>query len=583
MATLVENALIDYEGAAGSPDKLQEIRSEKVDVQSGSQGFSWVRKYDSSLLFALMAMVGLVLLIACANAGNLLLARGTSRQREISLRMALGADRARVIRQLLTESALLAAAAGIAGVLMAGWGSRVLSQLASAASGPNPVPFEVDVHPNMAVLGFNAAISVLTAILFGLVPALRSTRVDITPAFQESARSVGRRRWHLGRMLVVAQLALSTVIVTGAGLFMRTMAHLNSVDVGYSRRNVLVMAANFAGSGYPASQRVPVSRRLIEHLRSLPGVAGVTVSENGIFSRLDSSTDSLRVEGFVPTRKDDSWSSFDQVGPHYFQVLGVPIIAGREFDERENVGASTPVVLNETMARFYFGKRDPLGKYLLNGGDRYTVIGVVKDMKERSLKSKTERRFYGPLFQSDDTFKTLNFEVRTFSDAAPMIPAIRREMKSFDPGLKVSSIDPVNVLIDQDIGADRMIARLSGFFGILVLLLCADGLYGIISYTTGRRTNEIGLRMAIGADRGDVMRMVLRETMMLIGAGLAIGLPAAMAASRLIASTLAGVSPSDPITLAAVSLVMLAVGLLAGFVPAARASRIDPMAALRQE
>ncbi|HLJ50553.1 MAG TPA: ABC transporter permease [Bryobacteraceae bacterium] len=580
--TLVQNALVDYENAAGSPDKLREIRSEQVDIASGSRGLSWIRKNDSSLLFTLMAMVGLVLLIACANAANLLLARGASRQREISLRMALGAGRARVIRQLLTESALLAAAAGITGVLLAGWGSRLLSQLASAASGPNPIPFEVDVHPNMTVLGFNAVISVLTAILFGLAPALRSTRVDITPALKENARSVSQGRWHWGRVLVVAQLALCAVIVTGAGLFLRSMAHLNSVDVGYSRRNVLVISADLAGSGYPPSQRVPVSRRLVEHLRSLPGVAGVTVSQNGIFSRLDSSTDILQVEGFVPTRKDDSSSSFDQVGPHYFQVLGVPIKAGREFDERENVSASTPVVLNETMARFYFGNGDPLGKHLLNGGDRYTVIGVVKDMKENSLKSKTERRFYGPLFQSDDTFRTLNFEVKTLGAAAPMIAAIRREIQSFDPGLKVSGIDPVNILIDQDIGGDRVIAELSRFFGVLVLLLVAYGLYGVISYTTGRRTNEIGLRMAIGADRRDVMRMVLGETMMLICTGLAIGLPAAMAVSRLIASTLAGVSPNDPLTLAAVILVMLAVGLFAGVVPAARASRIDPMAALRE-
>ncbi len=583
ITTLVGNALIDYEGAAGSPDKLREIRSENVNVESGSRGFSWIRKYDSSLLFTLMAMVGLVLLIACANAANLLLARGASRQREISLRMALGADRARVIRQLFTESAVLASAAGITGVLLASWGSRVLSQLASAASGPNPVPFDVDVHPNLAVLGFNAIISVLTALLFGLLPALRSTRVDITPALKQNARSASQGRWHLGRVLVVAQLALSTVIVTGGGLFIRSMAHLNSVDVGYSRRNVLVMAADLAASGYPASQRVPVARRLSEHLCSLPGVAGVTVSENGIFSRLDSSTDSLQVEGFIPARKNDSSSSFDQVGPHYFQTLGVPILAGREFDEQEKLGASTPVVLNQTMARFYFGNSDPLGKYLRNGGDRYTVIGVVKDMKERSLKGRTERRFYGPLFQSDDTFKTLNVEVRTLGDAAPMIPAIRREIQSFDPGLQVARIDPVNILIDQDIGADRLIARLSGFFGILVLLLGATGLYGVISYTTGRRTNEIGVRMAIGADRGDVLRMVLKETMLLICAGLVIGLPAAMAASRLIASTLAGVGPNDPLTLVSVTILMLAVGLLAGFVPAARASRVDPLAALRQE
>jgi predicted permease len=312
-------------------------------------------------------------------------------------------------------------------------------------------------------------------------------------------------------------------------------------------------------------------------------VEGVTVSENGVFSRLDSSTDSLQVEGFVPARKDDSSSSFDQVGPHYFQILGVPMIAGREFDEHDQSGASIPVVVNETMARFYFGKGDPLGKYLLNGGDRYTVMGVVKDMKQRSLKSTTERRFYGPLFQSDDTFKKLNFEIKTRGDAAQMIAVIRREIQSFDGNSKVSNIDPVNVLIDQDIGGDRLIAELSGFFGVLVLLLAANGLYGVISYTTARRTNEIGLRMAIGADRGDVIRMVLRETLMLIGAGLAIGLPAALAGARLIAATLAGVGPSDPLTLAAVTLVMLAVGLIAGFIPAARAARVDPVAALRQE
>ncbi len=583
MVTLVENVLIDYEGAAGSPDKLREIRSEKVDVQPGSQGFSWIRKHDASLLLTLMAMVCLVLLIACANVANLLIARGTSRQKEFSVRMALGASRARIIRQLLTEGALLAGAAGTAGVVLAGWGSRVLSQLASAASGPNPVPFVVDVHPNMAVLGFNAGVSILTAFLFALVPALRATRGELAPSLKASARRVSQGRWRVGKLLVVGQLALSVVIVTGAGLFLRSMAHLNSLDVGYSRRNVLVLAADLAGSGYPPSQRLPVSRRLMQHLRSVAGVAGVTVSENGIFSRLDASTDSLQVEGFVPTRSDDSWVSFDQVGPHYFQVLGVPIIAGREFDEHDKAGASTPVILNETMASFYFGKSDPLGKYLLNGGDRYTVVGVVRDMKERSLKSKTERRFYGPLFQSDDTFKTLNFEIRTRVDAARMIAAIRRETHSFDRSLRVSSIDPVSVLIDQDIGEDRLIAELSGFFGILVVLLAANGLYGVVSYTTARRTNEIGLRIAIGAERREVMRMVLGETLMLVCAGLAIGLPAAVAASRLIAAPLTGVGPGDPMTLAAVALVMLAVGLLAGFVPAARASRVDPVAALRQE
>jgi putative ABC transport system permease protein len=240
-------------------------------------------------------------------------------------------------------------------------------------------------------------------------------------------------------------------------------------------------------------------------------------------------------------------------------------------------------IINETMARFYFRGSNPLGKYLRNGGDRYTIIGVVKDMKERDLKSKTERRFYGPLSQSTDPIQTLNFEIRTRSAAASMIAAIHRDTQSFDPNLRISSIEPVNVLIDQDLNGDRLIAKLSGFFGVLVLLLAVNGLYGVISYTTARRTSEIGLRMAIGADRGDVIRMVLRETALLIAAGLAIGLPAALAVARLIAATLSGVSPSDPRTLACVGLILLVVGLLAGFIPAARASRVDPMAALRQE
>jgi predicted permease len=308
ITALVQEALIDYEGAAGSSDKLREIRSEKVDVQPGSKGFSWIRKHDSPLLFTLMAMVGLVLLIACANVANLLLARGTSRQKEISVRLALGAGRTRIVRQLLTESALLAIAAGTAGILLAGWGSRVLAQLGSGGFGQNPVPFEVDLHPNMTVLGFNAGISILTAILFGLVPALRSTRVDLTPALKENPRRVSQGRWRLGRLLVVGQLALSTVILVGAGLFLRSISHLNSLDVGYSRRNLVVMAADLAGSGYPPPQRLPVTRRLIEHLRATPGVTGVTVSSNGVFSHLDSSTNSLQVEGFTPIRKDDSWT-----------------------------------------------------------------------------------------------------------------------------------------------------------------------------------------------------------------------------------------------------------------------------------
>ena len=382
---------------------------------------------------------------------------------------------------------------------------------------------------------------------------------------------------------MIGQLALSTVILIDAGLFLQSIAHLNSLDVGYSRSSVIVLSADLAASGYPEARRLPETRRLLEFLRSVPGVVGVTVSGNGLFNHLDSSTDSLSVEGFVPTRKEDSWCSFDQVGPTYFRTLGVPLVTGREFDEHDNASASNDVVINETMARFYFARTNPLGKHLRNGGDQYTVIGVVKDAKEGSLKSKTERRFYGPLFQSSDPIQTLNFEIRSGAADGPVVGAIRRATKSFDPILKIPSIVPVSVLIDQDLSADRLIAKLSGFFAILVLLLATNGLYGIVSYTTGRRTSEIGLRMAIGANRGDVIQMVLSETIVSIWRGARYRFTwQAWASAKLIGATLVGVSPSDPETFTVVILITLTAGIFAVFIPAARAARVNPVAALRQ-
>ncbi len=480
MTILAQEALIDYEGAAGSPDKLREIRAEKVDVQPGGMGFSWIRKHDSRLLFILMGMAGLVLAIACANVANLLLARGTGRQKEISVRLALGANRGRLIRQLLTESALLASVSGITGLLLAEWGGRALSTLASVG-GPNPIPFDVDMHPNLTMLAFTAAVSTLTAILFGLVPALRSTRVDLTPALKESARNLSQSRWRLSKLLVAAQLALSIVLLFGAGLFVRSIAHLDSLDVGYSRGNLVLLGADLAGSGVPPAQRLTVTRRLIERLRSVPGVAGVTVSENGIFSSTDSGTDALRIEGFTPLRKDDSASSFDQVGPDYFQVVGVPVLKGRDFDEHDGAGGRAVAIVNDTLARYYFGGSDPVGRYLVNGNDRYAIVGVARDMKEHNLKGKAERRFYLPLLQDNGDAGTYNFEIRTWGEAQGMVGAIRRELQSFDRNLKVSNLEPVSVLIDESVGGDRMIAKLSGFFGVLVLLLAANGLYGVIS------------------------------------------------------------------------------------------------------
>lgn len=582
ITTLVHQALIDYEGPALSAESLREIRSEPVYVGPGAKGFSWIRKHDWPLLATLMVVAALVLLIACANIANLLLARATARQREISVRLAVGASRTRLIRQLLIESALLAIVGGVAGLLLAAWGSRVLMRLASIG-GPNPIPFKVDVHPNWIVLAFTAAVSTVTVVIFGLVPALRSTRVDLVPALKESAPGVTGGRWQLGSFLVAGQVALSLVLLIAAGLFLRTLIKLETVDVGYSRADLLLLQLDPAASGYGMAQQLPLMRSLLERLRSVPGVRGVTVSENGLFSGHDSGSDSVRIEGFTPTRKEDMSCSFDQVGPSYFEVLGAPILAGRDFDDRDNAHAPAVAIINETMARFYFGKGDSIGKHIFNGGDRYTIIGVVKDMKEQTVKGKTERRFYGPLLQTTDRISPLNFEIRTRAASAQIIPSIRRDMQLFDPNLKVLSIAPARLAIDESIRDERFIAELCGFFGLLALFLASTGLYGVMAYATSRRTAEIGMRMALGADRTAVIRMVLRDTLTVIAAGISIGLPATLAATRLVRAMLVGLSATDPVTIGAAILVLLLMGILAGFIPALRASRIDPISALRQE
>jgi predicted permease len=583
LVVLAQQALVEFTGAGASEEQLRKIRGQIVPVEPGGQGFSWVRKNLSSLLFTLMAVVGLVLIIACANVANLLLARATNRQKEISVRLALGASRLRLVRQLLTESAVLASLGGLTGLLIAGWGSRILSGLV-ARGGPNPVPFDVDVRPDLVVLAFAAGAAALTAMLFGIVPAVRATRVELAPMLKDSARGVTQGRWSVTRVLVVGQLVLSVPLVVVAGLFVRSLINLERVDVGYERDSLVLLRADMAnGSNVNVAEQLLRARRLAERLQSLPGVLGVTMSENGLFSGTNSSTEGLQIEGFDSPHPEDRTASFDQVGPGYFRILGTPLVAGREFDERDTTDRLPVVVINETFATAYFGTRNPLGKSLQNGGDRYTIVGVVKDNRQLALKGKTERRFYLALLQNTDPVAAWNLEIRTTVDAASAIPVLRREVQTFDPNLRVSALEPVRTLMGLTISNDRAVAQLSGLFGALAVLLAVAGLYGVTSYTMSRRTSEIGLRMALGADRASVIRMVLRDVLVLIAAGLTLGLPTALMSSRLTAANLSDVSPHDPLIVAAALVVMFLAGLCAGVVPAIRASRIDPAKALQQE
>ncbi len=582
LSSVGSQALAEFQ-AGRTPPTATTITRLQLPVGPGARGFSWVRKNVATALFMLMAVVGLVLMIACANVANLLLARASSRQKEIAVRLAIGASRRRLIRQLVTEGALLAGLGGVAALVVATWGSRVLSHLLSRG-GPNPVPFDVDVQPNLLVLVFTAGLCLLTTVMFALVPARRATRVELSPALKDGARGTdgSGRRW--GNVLVIGQLALSVPLLMTAGLFVRSLARLETLDVGYSRGNVLVLKAELDPSvqtnGAARWSRVT---RVLERIRAVPGVVGATVSENGLFSAIDSNTAGLQVEGFHATRPEDTRASFDQIGPGYFRVIGIPVLAGREFDDRDAPGAPPVAIINDTMARFYFGERSPLGTVMQNGGDRYTIVGVVADHKQRDLAGTIERRFYLPWLQSTDAMALVHLSVKTRVDADALMPTIRREVQGFETSVTVTSIESAGALMTHSLSGERSIAQLSGLFAVLAFVLAAAGLYGVTAYTAARRTNEIGLRVALGATRSGVMRMVLRDALTLVAAGLVTGLPLVLITPRLVGAGIAGVGPIDPAIVLLVMSMMLIVGVLAAGVPAWRASRVDPVTALRHE
>ena len=562
----------------------------RVELAPASKGLDNLRHEFSRPLFVLMGVVSLVLLIACANVANLLLARATVRQKEIAVRLALGAGRQRLIRQLLTESVVLASAGGVLGVFLAYWASGIL--LAFMSSGSDPVTLHVT--PDLRVLGFTAGVSVLTGILFGLAPALRGTRLNLTPALKEGAsggaRRHGRRlRLGLGKALVISQVAMSLLLLMGAGLFVRTLVNLQDQGLGFDRRNLLLFRLDPIQAGYQAEKLPSLYQELQRRLAGLPGVRSVSVSD---FTLINGGAwiDGILIQGYTPKPGEGNdgqvgaW--LNPVGPGFFGTMGIPVLLGRAIDGRDSPSAPKVAVINQTLANQCFPGSSPVGHRLGGFGNSkpldFQIIGVVGDAKYGQLRDKVPPTVFIAYAQNPDPGPT-SIEVRTAGDPKQWMSAVRGAVQSLDRNLPLFDFKTQAEQIEQATFQERLFARLSSFFGLLALVLACVGLCGMMSYAVARRTSEIGIRMALGAESVGILRMVLREGFTLAVVGIAIGIPASLAALRLISTMLYGLKPTDPATVAACAFVMIVVAALAGYLPARRASRVDPMVALRYE
>jgi predicted permease len=525
--------------------------------------------------------VGLILLIACANVANLSLARATARRKEISVRLALGASRFRLIRQLLAESLLLAGLGGGLGLALAWWSNRFL--LALMASGRNPV--SLNVRLDARVLAFTVAASVLACILFGLAPAWRATRVDLTPALKDISRSAeGGARLGLGKSLVVMQVALSLSLLITAGLFVRSLGKLYTLDAGFKKENVLLVSTDPRMIGYQGEQVTALYKRLLERFKAIPGVRSASLGWAGLLSGVwIKNLGTLHVQGRPAPPGAPKRPQLVGVGPDYFETVGMTILRGRSFTARDfdRESGQKVSIVNETFARDFFGEADPIGqRFGYNAaGDESEIVGVVKDTKHSSLRETTQGAIYGPGFGERDT----TFQLRTAAEPTRIIAAVRQAAREIDANLPLYNIKTLATLVDESLVQERLISALSSFFGLLSLFLAAIGLYGILAYAVSRRTREIGIRIALGARPGAVLRLVLRQGLILTLLGVGIGLAASLGATRLLASQLFGVTPTDTVTFVVAPILLLTVALLACLVPARRATNVDPVIAIRQE
>jgi predicted permease len=550
----------------------------------GSRGMWEMRKIYSRTIYLLFGVVGLVLLIACANVANLLLARSASRASEITVRLAVGAGRRRLVRQLLTESVLLAALGGAVGVLFAFWGKEALAAMGSTRG--SFLPPGDDYSLNWRVLGFTIAVSLLTGILFGLAPAWRATKLDLTSALKVSNRgSSGIVRSRLIKVLVITQVAMSLVLLVGAGLFVRTLRNLEHVDVGFNQENLLLFTLKPSAAGYKNEKLVQFYEQLLPRLDAIPGARSATFGAIPLIAHYVNNT-SLILPGETAESAHDHMTNVQVVRDNYFATMQIPLLRGRGFAPQDDEHAQRVAIVSETLARKFFPNQDPIGKRI--GTDPKTVgkieiVGVVRDTKYNSQREDTEPLIYLPWQQEIDQVGEMFFAVRVTGDPLSLVPAVRQAVRETDVNLPVTRVSTQIKQTRESLTEERTFAGLVTFFGGLALLLASIGLYGVMAYSVTQRRHEMGIRMALGARAIDVLRLVIKNGATLALIGIALGLAGAFAATRLMKSLLFGVTTTDATTFAVVSALILVVAVLACYIPARRAAKVDPMEALRYE
>lgn len=567
----------------GSEFEQRMVRESHLLLHPAATGTtSSLRHAYESPLKLLLAVAGIVLLISCANVASLVLARASHRRREIALRMALGSGRSRVIRQLLTESFLLCSAGGLAALAVASWGSAALVKMISTGD----TPLALDIRPDWAVFAFTAAASLVSGVLFGLTPAIRGTRVDPGPALKEGGLGSfgGSRRFDSA--LVTIQVALSIVLASGAAMFTRSLQNLRDVDVGYDRESVLMFSADADLAGYPKERASGLYRQILEKLSALPGVQSATVSivrpvddQYYLVDRVDS------IDGRQLAERNYIKIAWNSVAPGYFATMGIPLVRGRDFDPTRDACAFMCVVVNESMARKAFPNQNPIGHRLSDA----EIIGVVKDTHYNGIQDQPRPVIYRPLFQAEGNFNPaswinggVSFELR-YRASAGLIDETRQAVASVDRALPIFRVKTLRAQTDDSLLRERLLTTISNCFGGLALALACLGLYGLMAYAVARRTAEIGVRIALGAGRGQIAWLVLRGTLWLAAAGAAAGIPLSLWASRYAKSLLFEVTAADPILIAAPLVALIAVAAIAAWLPARRAARVDPMVALRYE